>query len=146
MSRHQNQVNLIFAGSSNLGKQLKAYLESLKKSSIAIDVEKTMPSQTVWAELAQTLSTSVKSFIDETTVEEIDDVSDYSEKDWIKVIEKNPSSFKGAIITNGNITEHVFSTTALFKHMDVDSAGLNKTFHTEDPTTKKTSDNDNFIS
>ena len=145
LSRDKKQVNLIYAGSSQTGKKLKAYLESFKKAALATDIEKSMPSKTQWAEFAKELDVSIKTFIDEKAIDQIDDYSEYSETDWIKVIEQNPSSLKGALVVNGDRTEHIIGTTELFKYFDVDSAGLDKTFHNENPTTKKTTNKDNFI-
>ncbi|MDO1500591.1 hypothetical protein Q2T40_10660 [Winogradskyella maritima] len=145
ISRDENQVNLIFAGSSTTGGQLKGFSESFEKPLLAIDIEKTMPSSTQWQELATTLNKSVADFINRSEVEGANDDENYDEDDWLKVLENNPKAMKGAILIEGDKTTYLNSATDVFKHFNVDSSGLEKTMHTEQPNIEKTSGNDRFV-
>lgn len=145
ISRDDNQVTLIFSGSSTTGSQLKGFSESFEKPLLAIDIEETMPSSTQWQELATTLDTSISEFINTSEVEELGDCKSFSEDDWLKVLENNSKLMKGAILIEGNNTTHLNSATDVFKHFNVDSAGLEKTMHTEQPTIEKSTSDDRFI-
>ena len=144
ISRDKNQINCIYASTSDFGKQLSGYLESSEKDILMTDIVETMPSSSQWQELATTLNTSIETFINTNIVDSIDENSEYSEDDYVKILENNPKAMRGAIILNGNDTEHIVLQTKVLDYFGVDSAGLEKTFHTEKPTIKSTTKGEKF--
>ena len=55
-------INCIYASGTQFSAQLEALLEATKKDVHAIDISKTMPSDTLWHDIAEKLDTSLKSF------------------------------------------------------------------------------------
>ena len=145
ISRDKNQINCIYASESDFGKQLGGYLESSKKDILIIDLKQTMPSATHWQELIEALNTNPKKLLDHTHIKNFKENSSFSLDDYVKIIEHNPKAFLGAIIINGDKTEHIKSVTKVLEYFDVDSAGIKKTLHTKDSTTSKTTHKDKFI-
>lgn len=145
ISRDKNQINCIYSSTSDFGKSLPGYLESAEKDILLTDIMENMPSSSQWQELAQTLDKSVEEFINVAQVDEINEDSDYNEDNYLKILENNPNAMRGAIVIHGDKTEHIVNTTKILNYFGVDSAGLEKTFHTEEPTTKSTTKGDRFV-
>ena len=145
ISRDKNQINCIYASISDFGKQIPGYLKSSDKDILLKDISKTMPSTTQWHELIENASIDAKDIVDFSQVENISEQSDLDQSGYVSVIENNPKALSGAFIVNGDKTSYMKTVTEVLKHFDVDSAGLEKTFHTEDPTISKTTDDDKFV-
>ncbi|WP_178988585.1 arsenate reductase family protein [Winogradskyella schleiferi] len=145
ISRDKGQINCIYASESDFGKQLEGYLESSGKDILMINLSKTMPTPTQWQELAKELKTDIKEFIDFSEVENAEKDSNFDTNDYVTILENNPKSFKGAIIVNGNKTEHIKTVTEVLSYFNIDSSGIEKTLHTKDPNIDKTTENDNFV-
>ena len=145
ISRDSKQINCIYASVSDFGKQIPGYLKSSKKDILLKDISKSMPSTTQWHELIENASINAKDMVDFSQVENISEQSDLDQSGYVNVIEQNPKALSGAFIVNGDKTKYIKTVTEVLKCFDVDSAGLEKTFHTEDPTISKTSDKDNFV-
>jgi len=144
IKKDEKQINVIYSGDTAIGKKVRGYLESSDKKILPIDITETMPSSTQWQEIAQDLDVSIKTFIDTDKVAKLDENSDYSEDNYLKVLENNPNALKGVILINKNMQKHIVNTTEVFEFFGVDSAGLEKTFYTEKPTTKPTTNGDKF--
>lgn len=145
ISTAKGQINCYYAGDTKFGGQLEAILKSSDKDIYAIDITKTMPSDTMWHDMAKRLDTSLKTLINTEKIDDVNDASGYSEEDWVKILAKHPKAFKGAILMNDENISHILRYTEALEYFDVDSAGLEKTFHTEDPVISKQTDEDNFI-
>lgn len=145
ISRDKNQINCIYASDSDFGKQLEGYLEASGKKILMINLVKTMPTPTQWQELARELNVSIDKFLDLSLVENVDKNSKFGVNDYVTILENNPKAFIGAIIINGEKTEHITTVTEVLGYFDVDSAGIEKKFHTEKPDIDKSTENDNFV-
>ena len=140
-----NLINCYYCSGTKFSEQLEAFLESSDKDTLPIDISKSMPTDTQWHDMAKRLNISLKELIIKTEVSEINDCDDYSEESLVKIINKNPKALHGAIVMEEDRILHITRYTELLEFYDVDSAGLEKTFHTEDPTTQSQTDDDNFV-
>ncbi|NNE31217.1 MAG: hypothetical protein HKN40_02485 [Winogradskyella sp.] len=138
-------INCIYVGGNKFGDQLEAFLKASDKNILAIDISKTMPTDTQWHDIAKELNISLKALIDTKKIDGFNSDTNYSEEGLVKILAQNPDALDGAIIMEGDRIAHVKQYTDVLKFYDVDSAGLEKTFHTEDPTTSSTTEKDNFI-
>lgn len=145
ISRDKNQINCIYASVSDFGKQIPGYLKSSKKDILLKDISKTMPSTTQWHELVESANIKIKDMVDFSKAEDISEESDLDQSGYVSIIENNPKALSGAFIINGDQTNFIKTVTEVLKYFDVDSAGLEKTLHTEDPTISKTTDKDKFV-
>ena len=141
-NRHNH---LIYYRNNPFGKKLHAFLEALNKDMLIIDVAQTMPSDTQWHDIAKELNVSLKAFIDIQKVDAFNEDSNYSEEDLVKILAQNPSALKGAILMEGDRIAHITQYTEILKFYNVDSAGLEKTLHTQKPITSSKTKGDNFI-
>ena len=145
MSRDEKQLNCIYVSDSDFGKQIDGYLKSSKKNILFKDIKDKTVSETQWHEILDAIDAEVKDLLDFSLIDNLDKNSSFSSSDYIKIIENNPEAFRGAIIINGDNTSHVTAATQVLEYFDVDSAGLEKTFNSEDIVTKQTTDKDSFI-
>jgi len=144
-STNKDQINCIYAGGTSFSKQLEAFLKSSKKEILSTDITKSNLSGSQWAEILEQLETPTADLIDLENIEGIDDDSNFSIKDTIKIINKNPEALKGAILIHGESLKHTTNYTEALQFFDVDSAGLEKTMHTDDSVTKSQSNGDTFV-
>ncbi|MBV7268121.1 hypothetical protein [Winogradskyella luteola] len=140
-----NLINCYYAGGSEFGDQLEAFLEASDKNTLPIDITKSMPSDTQWHDMAKRLGVSLKSFLNTERVDEFYEKDSYSEESLVKIINKNPKAFIGAIVMEGDRIAHITRYTELLEFYDVDSAGLEKTFHHQEATTKSQTKDDDFV-
>ncbi|WP_138433990.1 hypothetical protein [Winogradskyella algicola] len=138
-------INCIYAGSTQFSAQIEAILKAAKKDTHAIDITKTMPSDTIWHDIAKRLNTSLRSFVDIQQVEGYDADANYSEEGLVKILAQHPEAMIGTIVMEGEDIKHIKRHTELLEFFNVDSAGLEKTMHTEPPTTKRQTEDENFI-
>lgn len=141
----KNQINCYYVGGTSFGNQLEAFLKASEKSVMLTDITKTMPSDTQWHEIAERLDTSLKSLMQTNNIENFDNNTSYTEEDLVKILAQNPKVLKGAILVEDDKTLHTSNYTEVLNFFGVDSAGLEKTFHTDEPTTKSQTDDDTFI-
>ncbi len=138
-------LNCIYFSENPFGKKLKAFLQASEKDCIIIDLATTMPSDTQWHDIAREINVSLKTFMDTHIIDSFNEESNYSEEGLVKILAQNPSIFKGAIIMEGDRIAHITQYTNILKFFNVDSAGLEKTFHTENPIIKSKTKDDDFI-
>lgn len=138
-------INCIYAGGTQFSAQIETILKATKKDTRGIDIIKTMPSDTIWHDMAKRLDTSLQSFIDIQHIEGYDAADDYSEEGLVKILAQHPEAMVGTIVMEDNAIMHITRYTELLKFFNVDSAGLEKTMHTEPPTTKRQTENERFI-
>lgn len=63
----------------------------------------------------------------------------------MKILQNNDQVLSHPIAINGKSTKQIANATDVLQFFGVDSAGLEKTMHTEDPTIKSTTNNEDFI-
>lgn len=145
ISRNENQINCIYASESDFGKQLEGYLKSSGKSILMTNLNKTMPTATQWQELAAEMNVGIEKFLDFSKIENVEKKASFDSNDYVTILQNNPKAFTGAIIINGTKTEHINSVTKVLEYFNVDSAGIEKNMHTENPDIDKSTENDNFV-
>ena len=129
----KKQITLYYSSKNSIGKQLNAYVESSDIKHITIDVSKTNVTGTQWAELAHGLD---KNICDLVNTDHRDFKTAYGEDDinldndgWLKVLDKNPSLLKYAIIIKGKEFVELRSASDFKQYMEPDSAGIEKPYN-----------------
>ena len=145
ISRDKNQINCIYGNESDFGKQLEGYLKASGKAILMININETMPTPTQWQELAVDLNTEIENFLDFSKIENMNTNSQFDANDYLTILENNPKAFLGAIIINGNKTEHITTVTEVLKYFEADSANVKRKTHEENIDINKSNDKDNFI-
>ena len=144
-STDKKQINCIYAGGSSFSNQLEAVLKSTKSNVLTLDITKSGLANSQWAEILDKLETPMSVVIDNTAIDTKNDTADYEINDIIKILNKNPKALKGAILIKDDQLKHITSYNDVLKFYGVDSAGLEKTMHTEDPVTKSQTKGESFI-
>lgn len=144
-STDKKQINCIYAGGTSFSNQLEAFLKSAKKDILSTDISKSNLADSQWAELLDQLNEPLDKLINLGAIEDIDDASNFDIKDTIKILNKNPKAFKGAILIHDDRLKHTTNYTEVLEFFDVDSAGLDKTMHTDAPITKSQTKGDSFV-
>ncbi len=142
LAKDDKQLSLIYNGNTRIGKQTYAYIQGIDKKVQAIDIETTNIGHSIWAELSKKLECSISDFIDTNILG--DTIEGYSEDDCIKILTENKDVFTNAIAINGDKTKFITNPTEILSFFNVDSAGLDKTFHTEKPTIEKKTNGESF--
>ncbi len=132
ISMDKKQITLYYSSENSLGKQLNAYVESSEKKHLTIDISKTNVTGTQWAELADGLGKKISALVN---MDHPDFKDVYGEKDvdlndddWLKVLNKNPSLLKYAIIIKGKEFIELKSASDFKQYMEPDSAGIEKPY------------------
>jgi arsenate reductase-like glutaredoxin family protein len=129
-----------------LGKQTLGYLKSSKLKLHIIDISKETLGDSIWAELADNMNVAVGDLFSLKYADvDHDENSDFDADDWLKIVGKNPEVLQQPIVVNGDKVKQISRETEALEFFGVDSAGLEKTFGHEDPTTKPTSNGETFV-
>ncbi len=144
IARDDREFTLIYSHNTRIGKHALAYLQGIKDKLNAVDISKTKVSDTQWAEIAEALDCKVGDLIDKRLVN-VDDTSNFGTDDWLKILQNNDEVLSHPIAINGKKTVQITNGPDVLKFFGVDSAGLEKTMHTEDPTIKPTTNGEDFI-
>lgn len=144
IARDDREFTLIYSHNTRVGKHALAYLQGIKEKLNAIDISKTKVSDTQWAEIAEALHCKVGDLLDKRLVE-VEDTSNFGTTDWLKILQNNDEVLAHPIAINGKTTKQITNGSDVLKFFGVDSAGLEKTMHTEEPTIEKTTNGEDFI-
>ncbi|TCK69297.1 hypothetical protein DFQ05_0818 [Winogradskyella wandonensis] len=145
INTEKQQITCIYASGTKFGKQLKALAEATKKAVFFNDIKESMPSDTQWHDIVNRLKLSLNDLIDKSKIEDLDENTNFKEEDLVKILAKYPDALVGAILLEDNHIEHITQYTSLLKFFNVDSAGLEKTLHFEDPVTESQTKNETFL-
>ncbi len=144
LARDDREFTLIYSHNTRVGKHALAYLQGIKENLNAVDISKTKVSDTQWTELASALNCKVGDLIDKRMVD-VEDTSNYGTNDWLKILQNNDEVLTHPIAIKGKVTKQIANGPDILKFFGVDSAGLKKTMHTEDPTIEKTTNGEDFV-
>jgi len=137
LARDDKQFTLIYSGNTRVGKHTLSYLQGIKDKVLAINLAETKVADSVWVELADRLNKKVGDLVDKRVLnQDIDDTSGFSADDWLKIINNNDEVITQPIAINGEKTTQISNPTDVMKFFEVDSAGIEKTMHTEQPNIK----------
>lgn len=143
IARDDREFTLIYSHNTRVGKHALAYLQGIKEKLNAVDISKTKVSDTQWAEIAEALNCKVGDLIDKRMVD-VADISNYSTDDWLKILQHNDEVLAYPIAIHGKITKQIENGPDVLKFFGVDSAGLEKTMYTENPTIESTTNGEDF--
>ncbi len=144
LARDNRQFTLIYSSNTRVGTHVLAYAQAMEDKLLAIDIAKTKVADTEWAELAEKMGCKVGDLIDKRLVD-VEDTSEFSTDDWLKILQHNDKVLSHPIAINGNRTRQIDNASEVLRFFGVDSAGLEKTMYTEEPTTENKTKGENFI-
>lgn len=144
LARNKRQLTYIYSSDSYLGKKVLGYVQAVKKEVEIIDISKTGLSDTAWVEVAEELDMSFEEIFNAELVTD-DKKHDFDNEDWIKMVQKNPAILHHPIAINADDIMIVSNRAEILKLFEVDSAGLEKGFHDEEPVTSSTTKGEKFI-
>lgn len=144
-SLDKKQINLYYNSNLELGRKVVGYIKSSDKKILAVDVLKSRPSKTQWAEWSQALSVPLKNFIDFSQIKKVNESEDYSEMDLINILDHHPHAFRGCILINGNTKAFITDAQQALTFLGADSKGLEKKPLGEQATTSSQTDDESFI-
>lgn len=144
LARDEKEFILIYSHNTRVGKHALGYLQGIKAKLNAIDISKTKISDTQWTEIAKSLECEVGDLVDKRKVEN-KDTSDFGNDDWLKILQNNDAVLSHPIAIKGARTKQIVNGPDVLQFFGVDSAGLEKTMHTESPTIKKTTEGEDYV-
>lgn len=128
----KKQITLYYSSENSIGKQLNAYVQSSEKEHLTIDISKTNITGTQWAELADGLNKNISDLVntDHPDFKDVygEDTVDLDDDGWLKILDKNPSFLKNAIVIKGKDFVELTSASDFKQYMDPDSAGIKKPY------------------
>jgi len=137
LARDDKQFTLIYSSNTRVGKHTLSYLQGIKDKVLAINLAETKVADSVWAELADSMNVKIGDFVDKRVLnEDVDTTSGFSSDDWLKIINNNDHVITQPIAINGDKTQQITNPTDVLKFFEVESAGIEKTMHTEEPNIK----------
>ena len=110
-----------------------------------IDISKVKVPGTQWAEVADALGKTIGDLVDKRILEDEDtNTSDFDSDDWIKILQNNDGVLTQPIAINGKKTVQIVNPPDVMNFFGVESAGIEKTMHTEEPNIKPKTDDESF--
>lgn len=147
IATNENQLTLIYSSSTRVGRWTLSYLQGIDKPYLAIDLAKTKVADTQWAEIARKLNVRIGDLVDKRKMDiKVEDTSDLSEEDWIKIIQSNDSVISQPIAIMGDRIQQISNAPSIMEFFGVDSAGLEQS-PSKDNTMdiERTTQDENFI-
>ncbi|WP_203295738.1 arsenate reductase family protein [Luteirhabdus pelagi] len=144
IARDKNELILIYSSNTRVGKHTLGYIQGSNDKINTIDIAKVKVTGTQWVEIADDLGKKVEDLIDKRVLDEETDRSNFSTDDWIKVLQNNNEVLTQPIAIQGERIKQIENPPNIMDFFNVDSAGLKKTMHTEDPTIKPTTDDEDY--
>ncbi len=130
IAKDSRQITFFYNSESSLGKQVNAYVNSAEKDVLGVDIIKTKVTAKQWSEIAEGLEKNISDLVDQNhpdfKLAYGEESIDLEEKEWLRLLEKNPSVLQNPIAINGNHYMDLDSAAAFKKYIDADSAGLEK--------------------
>jgi len=137
LARDDKQFTLIYSSNTRVGKHTLSYLQGIKEKVLAIDLAETQVADSVWAEIADSMNVKIGDLVDKRVLnEDVENTSGFSSDDWLKIINNNNEVITQPIAINGKKTKQIANPTDVLKFFQVESAGIEKTMHTEEPNIK----------
>ena len=148
IARNENQITLIYSSTSRIGERTYAHISAVKDKKLqTIDISKTPLTGTQWAELAEELNKPMKellSFEDVADDDELKD-SDFDENDYVNILKNRPELFAHPVIIHQDTVKQINNPTQAQEFLGVDSAGLEKKMHDDEPVISSTTKKEHFI-
>ncbi len=145
LARDDKQLTLVYSSNTRVGKHTLSYLQGIEEKIHTIDIAKVKVTGTQWAEIADGLNVKVGDLVDKRVLKEEDkDRSDYNTEDWVKILQNNNEVLTKPIAINGEKMKQIENPTEIMEFFNVNSAGLKKTMHTDDPTIESTTKDEKF--
>lgn len=113
----ERQITLFYSSKSIRAKQTLAYAKAEGLPILDIDILKTPLTGTQIAELAERLHLQIKDLVNQKhpAYTSYFEHHDFSSRDWIKMIQKNPEIMKQPIAIRGDVTILVETPTDIIK-------------------------------
>lgn len=129
ISNDEKLIKLFYNSDSNVGKQTFGYLHASEKDLIAIDTKKTLVTGTQWADLADHLNKTISDLVHKehpSFLENYEAESEFSDEDWIKILQKHPEVFVYPIVINGKLYKQIINYPEVYNFIEVDSENLDE--------------------
>lgn len=146
IARDDKQFTLIYSSNTRVGRKTIGYVKGGTGDKLQlIDIAEVKMTGTQWAEIADMLGKSIGDLVDKRVMnEDVETVEKYDDNDWIKILQHNDEVLSQPIAINGDEIMQVIHPADVLNFFSVDSAGLKKTMHTEEPTIKPTTKGERF--
>mgnify|MGYP003635436511 CR=1 FL=1 len=145
IARDDRQLTLIYSSNTRVGKHTLSYLQGIDEKIEAIDISKVKVTGTQWVELAKAMGKEVGDLVDKRKMEDKDtNTSEFGTDDWIKILQNNNEVLTQPIAINGKRTEQIENPPDVMNFFGVESAGIEKTMHTEKPNIAPKTEDENF--
>ncbi|NNC70921.1 MAG: hypothetical protein HKN90_08885 [Flavobacteriaceae bacterium] len=124
----KDQLTYIYTEESVLGNKLLSYAQSANKAIRSINISKEKLAATVWAELLELLDSDFKSILtlDHPDATKIQDTSEFTTDDWIKIINNNPSLLQHPIAINGTKAVVINERFDFYQFYEADGGNFDK--------------------
>lgn len=143
IATNDKQLTLIYSSETRVGTHTLSYLQGMEDRIHTIDIAKTEVTGTQWAEIADKLGCKIGDLIDK-RVAKVEDISEFTSDDWIKILQNNAEVLTQPIAIKGDKIRQIENPPNIMNFFDVESAGIEKTMHTEKPIISSKTEDENF--
>ena len=145
LARDDKQFTLIYSSNTRVGKHTLSYLQGIEDKVHTVDISKVKVPGTQWAEVADAMNMSIGDLVDKRILEDDGtDTSNFDSDDWIKILQNNDGVLTQPIAIHGKETRQIENPPDVMNFFGVESAGIEKTMHTEEPNIEQKTDDENF--
>lgn len=104
LAKHKRQLLFIYSCESSFSKEMLAYAFTVDKKLQTINICQEKISDTIWLEIADMLNVTIGELFSpkHPNAENVGDVQSFTETDWLKLINSNPSLLQVPIAISGD--------------------------------------------
>lgn len=143
IARNDRQLTFYYSSNTRVGTHTLSYLQGIEEKIHTIDIAKVKVPGTQWVEIAEMLNCKVGDLVDK-RVAKVENSDEFKSEDWIKILQNNNEVLTQPIAINGNRAKQIENPPNIMDFFSVDSAGLDKTMHTEEPTIEATTEGEDY--
>lgn len=126
-STDKRKITCIYNSNNATDTQTLAYLKASKKDVLPIDLTKQTLTGTQWVELAEKLSVSLKTLVNDTKVDI--DITNFDDNDCITILRENPEVLNGAIVFTTSQAMQIQNASKAQEFIDKDTGALPKPYN-----------------
>ena len=128
LATDEKQLIFIYSEDSRLGKEVLSYVNAINKPKRIININNEAITKTIWLEITAMLNTELSDLFNFNFASKavIEGHEEFSSKDWLKVIEHNPSLLQHPIIIQGKDVSVLKQSLDVYEFFEATGSNFDK--------------------
>lgn len=126
-SDNKHEITCVYNSNNDTDRQVLGYLKAAEKQIHVIDISKETLTGTQWVELAERLNVSLKTLINEASVN--GNINGFDDDACITILRETPNAVNGAIVFTKNKAMQIQKPASAQEFLANDSAAIPKPYN-----------------